>query len=39
MGLTVVLNANLDEYHCSTTNSKGFKVIVRISFKFSANVD
>lgn len=27
MGLTVVMNANVDEYHCTTTNSKGFKVI------------
>ncbi|KAJ6634965.1 Pickpocket protein 28 [Pseudolycoriella hygida] len=28
MGLTVVLNTNVDEYHCSTTNSQGFKVLL-----------
>ncbi|XP_037037296.1 pickpocket protein 28-like [Bradysia coprophila] len=28
MGLTVVLNVNVDEYHCSSTDSKGFKVLL-----------
>lgn len=28
MGLTVLLNVHLDEYHCSTTNSAGFKVLL-----------
>lgn len=29
MGLTVVLNVDLDEYFCSSTNSYGFKVLSR----------
>lgn len=33
MGLTVLVNVNLDEYHCSTTNSAGFKVIHIETFK------
>ncbi|KAG4074411.1 hypothetical protein HA402_000390 [Bradysia odoriphaga] len=28
MGLTVVLNVNVDDYHCSSTDSKGFKVLL-----------
>lgn len=28
MGLTVLLNVNLADYHCSTTNSAGFKVLL-----------
>lgn len=28
MGLSVVLYANVDDYHCSTTNSVGFKVLL-----------
>lgn len=29
MGLFVMLNAELDDYFCSSSNSKGFKVYVR----------
>lgn len=33
MGLKVLINANVAEYYCSSTNSAGFKVIaVNISF-------
>lgn len=28
MGLTLILNANADDYHCSSTNSIGFKVLL-----------
>lgn len=28
MGLSIVLNADLDEYFCSSTNSYGFKVLL-----------
>lgn len=28
MGLSVILYANVDDYHCSTTNSVGFKVLL-----------
>lgn len=28
LGLTLILNANADDYHCSSTNSVGFKVLL-----------
>lgn len=28
MGLHVVLNANIDEYYCSSTQSAGFKILL-----------
>lgn len=28
LGLTVILNANTDDYHCSSTNSAGFKILL-----------
>lgn len=27
LGLTVILNSNTDDYHCSSTNSAGFKIL------------
>lgn len=33
MGLTVLLNVNVNEYYCSTTNSAGFKVQLEIKKK------
>lgn len=40
MGLTVVLNVDRDEYHCSTTDSEGFKVIFSCSkFVFIKTLD
>lgn len=38
MGLTVVMNANIDDYHCSTTNSKGFKVLFCNRYQISIKV-
>lgn len=28
LGLTVIMNANTDDYHCSSTNSAGFKILL-----------
>lgn len=28
LGLTLILNANADDYHCSSTNSVGFKILL-----------
>lgn len=28
MGLTVLMNVNVSDYYCSTTNSAGFKVLM-----------
>jgi len=33
LGLTIVLDANLDDYYCSSTASTGFKVRTRLSNK------